>query len=114
MLLQSFQGTIRVFPDWPTGTAAKFANLRAYGGFLVASETSAGNVAYVTITSEMSNTFTLSNPWGQGQVAVYRNGASAPLLVGGILKLQTCPGEVVVLAPVGTSYASVVTLMNAQ
>ncbi len=114
MLLQSFQGTIRVFPDWPSASNAQFANLRAYGGFLVASQMSGGAVPYVAITSEMGNSFTLANPWGQGQVAVYLNAKSAPAMSGSTLSLQTCPGEIVILAPSGTSYASIVNLMNAQ
>ena len=114
MLLQSFQGTIRVFANWPPGSDAKFASLRAYGGFLVASQMTMGSVPYVAVTSEMGNAFTLSNPWPQGQVAVYRNGTSMPAVSGTALTLQTCPGDVVVLAPSGTSYASVVALMNAQ
>jgi len=114
MMLQSFQGILRVFPNWPSGSDAKFANLRSYGGFLVASRTTMGTVPYVAVTSEMGNAFTFANPWGAGQVAVYRNGTSAAAMSGSTLTLQTCPGEIVVLAPNGTSYASVVALMNAQ
>jgi hypothetical protein len=112
MLLQSFQGTIRVFPDWPSSDNARFANLRAYGGFLVASGLASGSVEYVAVTSEMGNSFTLTNPWGQAQVAVYRNGKSAPALSGSTLTVSTCPGDVIILAPSGTSYSSIVTLMS--
>jgi alpha-L-fucosidase 2 len=114
MLLQSFQGTIRVFPDWPSGTDAKFANLRAYGGFLVASQTSNNAAQYVAITSQMGGPFTLVNPWGQAEVAVYENGASAPSMSGVNITVQTNACDVIVLAPGGTSYASVVAQMNAQ
>jgi hypothetical protein len=113
MLVQSFQGVIRVFPDWPSGTDAKFANLAAYGGFLVASERSQGAIPYVTITSQNGGTLTVANPWPQGQLAVYRNGSSAPAPSGNTLTMQTAPCDVIVLAPAGTSYASVVGLMNA-
>jgi hypothetical protein len=112
MLVQSFQGTIRVFADWPSASNAKFAGLRAYGGFLVASQMTSGTVPYVAITSEMGGSFTVMNPWAQGQVAVYRNGQDAPSLSGSALTVQTCPGEVVILAPSGTSYASVISLLN--
>ena len=113
MLLQSFQGVIRVFADWPSMSDAKFAGLRVYGGFLVASRMTSGTVPYVMITSEMGGTFTLASPWGQGQLAVYRNGQNAPSRSGSTLTVQTCPGDVVVLAPSGTSYDSVVALANA-
>ena len=62
----------------------------------------------------MGGAFTLVNPWGEGQVAVYRNGTSAPAPSGSPLTFQTCPGEIIILAPSGSSYASVVNLMNAQ
>jgi hypothetical protein len=115
MLVQSFQGVIRVFPNWPSGSDAKFANLRAYGGFLVAAEKSNGMVQYVAITSEQGKTFTLANPWGQAPLAVYRSGASVPSVSGSTVMVPaTCPGDVIVLAPMGTSYASIVALMNAQ
>ena len=114
MLLQSFQGTIRVFPDWPSGTDAKFANLRAYGGFLVASQTSNNAVQYVAITSQIGGALTLVNPWGQAEVAVYENGASAPPMSGANITVQTNACDVIVLAPSGASYASVVAQMNAQ
>ena len=92
---------------------AKFANLGAYGGFLVASQMASGSVQYVTITSQMGGALTLANPWGTGQVAVYRNGESAPSVSGAAIMQQTSACDVIVLAPAGTSYASVVALMNA-
>jgi hypothetical protein len=104
MLVQSFQGAIRVFPDWPSGTDAKFANLAAYGGFLVASEMSQNAIPYVAITSQNGGTLTVANPWPQGQLVDNRNGSSAPALSGSMLTMQTSPCDVVVLAPAGTSY----------
>src|SRR5262249_50967951 len=38
MLLQSYQGVLRVFPNWPRNRDARFGQLRAYGAFLVTSE----------------------------------------------------------------------------
>jgi hypothetical protein len=38
MFVQSFQGKIRVFANWPSGTDAKFGDLLAYNNFLVSSE----------------------------------------------------------------------------
>jgi hypothetical protein len=113
MLLQSFQGTVRVFANWPSSSDARFANLRAYGGFLVASAMKSGAVEYVAVTSERGGAITLSNPWPTGATAVWRNGASEASLSGSTFTVPTCPGDVVVLAPGGTSYSSVVTRMNA-
>jgi len=38
MLLQSYEGLIRVFPNWLLNKDAGFKTLRAYGAFLVSSE----------------------------------------------------------------------------
>ncbi|HEX4404061.1 MAG TPA: hypothetical protein VH560_04485, partial [Polyangia bacterium] len=54
MLLQSFQGKLRVFADWPNAgsTDARFGDLRASGAFLVSSALKGGVVQYVRIVSE--------------------------------------------------------------
>ena len=44
MLLQSYQGVLRLFPDWPKDRDARFGQLRAYGAFLVSSELTGGAV----------------------------------------------------------------------
>lgn len=117
MLLQSFQGVIRVFADWPKAADARFGNLRAYGGFLVASGTLNGAVQYVAVTSERGGAFTLANPWSasaQASLAVYRNGTTAPAISGAMITEQTCAGDVFVFAPAGTSYATVLAEMNGK
>ncbi|HEY2899134.1 MAG TPA: hypothetical protein VGL59_01065 [Polyangia bacterium] len=108
MLLQSFQGKLRVFADWPTSSDARFGNLRAWGGFLVASRLKGGTVQYVRIASEQGQTATLKNPWAGKVARLYRNGVDAGTLSVPELTLPTAKGEVLTLAPDGTTYDQIV------
>lgn len=63
LLVQSVGGVIRIFPAWPKEQDAKFANLRAEGGFLVSAEQKAGKVARLEITSTAGGKLRLLNPW---------------------------------------------------
>lgn len=63
MLLQSRDGTIRVFPVWVKDKDASFQDLRALGAFLVSSEYKQGRVSYVEIKSEAGRLCQVENPW---------------------------------------------------
>jgi len=63
MLLQSYNGKIRVFPALPDGMSAKIADLRAVGAFLVSSEIDDGQVKYIAVKSEQGSACTVVNPW---------------------------------------------------
>jgi alpha-L-fucosidase 2 len=114
MMLQSFQGTLRVFANWPSDTDAKFGNLRAYGAFLVSSAVESNVVRYVRIVSENGGPFTLWNPWSSQSMVVYRNGLNVGILSGTSVTIQSCAKDSIFVAPEGTSYASIVALANAQ
>ena len=114
MMLQSFQGTLRIFPDWPMGSDAKFANLRAYGAFIVSSAIRSNVVQYVRVASESGGSFTLSNPWPSQSMEVYRNGVDAGAFSGTSETIQTCANDSILIAPKGTSYASILTMLNAH
>jgi hypothetical protein len=62
MLLQSHQGVVRVFPNWPADRPARFSTLRAEGGLLVSAEFD-GGVRQITLLAEVSGTWTVANPW---------------------------------------------------
>jgi hypothetical protein len=113
MMLQSFQSILRIFPNWPSGSNAKFANLRAYGAFLVSSAIQSNSVQYVRVVSENGGPFTLSNPWPSQPMVVYRNGVDAGVLSGTTVTIQTCANDSIFVAPAGTSYTSILTLVNA-
>lgn len=62
-LMQSYDGTIRLFPNWDKSSAARFSTLRARGGFLVSGEASGGNVVSVSLKSERGGKCRIVNPW---------------------------------------------------
>src|SRR6185369_9745759 len=77
MLLQSNQGVIRPFSNWPKSVPARFDNLRAYGAFLVSAEFKGGEVRYVSLLSEKGRPAVVRNPWPGQSVTVFRAGRAA-------------------------------------
>ncbi|WP_438493853.1 glycosyl hydrolase family 95 catalytic domain-containing protein [Streptomyces asiaticus] len=64
MLLQSTNGTIRLFPNYPAGQKAHFSRLRAQGGFLVTADYDGTNVSDVSLTADNAGgPVTVLNPW---------------------------------------------------
>lgn len=75
MLLQGYEGVIRVFPVWPKEKDAAFKTLRTHGAFLVSASCKAGNVEYVLIKSEQGRPCKIQNPWPGKTCAVnYKDG----------------------------------------
>jgi len=70
MLLQSYNGKIRVFPALPDGMSARFSDLRAVGAFLVSSEKDPDGVRYVGINSLKGGPCKIVNPWGKDKVQI--------------------------------------------
>lgn len=62
-LMQSYDGIVRLFPNWDTDVDASFSTLRARGAFLVSASLTAGKVDTITVHSEKGNTFSIHNPW---------------------------------------------------
>jgi alpha-L-fucosidase 2 len=112
MLLQSFESKLRVFPNWPAATEARFGDLRAYGALLVSSDVRKAGVSYVRIVSEKGRPCTLVNPWAGKTVRVYRNGVDAGTLTGANLAITTAEGEVIHLAPDGTTLQAILDAMK--
>ncbi len=93
MLCSVHQDVLRVFPAWPRERDARFANLRQFGAFLVASEIKAGEIPYVRITSERGRDCTVFNPWPGKSVSLVRNGSRSETLQGDRITFKTKPGE---------------------
>jgi hypothetical protein len=108
MLLQSFQGKVRVFADWPPAADARFGDLRAYGAFLVSSRLQGGVVQYVRIASERGGSVVLVNPWPGKMLRLYRNGTDSGALTGAEVTIPTTQGEILSIATDGTSFADIV------
>jgi hypothetical protein len=95
-MLQSFTGTIRLFPNTQGLGRACFRNLRAVGAFLLSASYDGKAVSQVTLFSEKGATAKLANPWPKAPLKVTRAKDSQPVRVslkGGIAQFPTQAGE---------------------
>ena len=100
MLLQSYDGVIRIFPNWVKEKDAGFTTLRAMGAFLISSSLKQGKVEYVNVFSEKGRPCTFENPWGDAKVLLERNGQKSETLTGKLIKFETKINEKIVLRPI--------------
>jgi hypothetical protein len=96
-LMQSYNGMIRLFPNWDKKNDATFSTLRAVGAFLVSCKLSEGNILYLHILSEKGRLCKLKNPWGNASVQLLRNGKPAEVLSGEWLTFKTSVNEMIEL-----------------
>ena len=103
LLMQSVGNVIRVFPAWPKDTAAKFARLRALGGFLVSAELKGGVIGPVTVRSTAGGAAKLVSPWSAIQVK-FQDGTTQPLTPDslGIVQVATTSGNTYMFQQPGT------------
>ncbi len=97
-LMQSYNGTIRLFPNWPMEKSAAFHSMRAVGAFLVSASCSNGRVDQVEIKSEVGGTLRLQTPWEGGASVIRANGKQT--LTDRYIELPMTPGEMIQLRPV--------------
>jgi hypothetical protein len=90
-MLQSYNGTIRLFPNWPENKEAEFQTLRAAGGFLVSCKYKDGIVEKLFIESEKGGAVRLYNPWPDN-VEVLLNG-EVFVRESGVLEFETIEGQ---------------------
>jgi hypothetical protein len=93
MLMQSYEGIIRLFPSWPEGQDAAFENHRARGAFLVTSALKSGEVQYVNIYSEKGRLLSLRNPWKNKEIEVRKQNGNISVYRGERLEIFTKPGD---------------------
>ena len=70
MVLQSYEGKIRIFPDWDMDIDCSFENLRADGAFLVSASVSGGKIGVIKIESEKGRTLKLVNPFENAKIKI--------------------------------------------
>jgi len=71
MLLQSWDGIIRIFPAAPDRWKdITFKNFRTEGAFLVSAEMNNGVVGHIQITSEKGKSCTVLNPWKEKDLVI--------------------------------------------
>lgn len=63
MVLQSYEGVLRIFPNWDKSLDCRFENLRADGAFLVTAQMQSGKITELEILSEQNGKLTLENPF---------------------------------------------------
>ncbi|MBN2327352.1 MAG: hypothetical protein JXR73_09360 [Candidatus Omnitrophica bacterium] len=96
-LMQSYNGVIRLFPNWPEEKDARFYSLRAAGAFLVSAEYEGGAVQGIEIESEAGAPLRLINPWPQGARIVV--GQREAIATGEIMEQKTEAGETIRITP---------------
>jgi len=96
-LMQSYDGTIRLFPNWPLDRPAAFATLRAVGAFLVSASCANGEVGQVEILSEAGSPLRIVNPWKAGARVITATGET--IVRDGLIELPTTAGETIRLLP---------------
>lgn len=98
MLLQSYSGTIRVFPaipeDWQE---AAFESMRAEGAFLVSARRSLGNTQRVDIQSEKGGVCLLENPFPEGSFLVAEGDTAKVSTKDSQILIDMLPGETISL-----------------
>jgi len=65
-LVQSYNGKIRLFPNWPADQTAVFHQLRCVGAFLLSAEYQGGQVTWIKTYSEKGGEIIFYTPWPQG------------------------------------------------
>lgn len=96
-LMQSYNGQVRLFPNWPADKAAEFFSLRAVGGFLVSAVFAEGGVRKVEILSEAGSPLRLVSPWNDGATCTSVEGTRR--VCGKLIELTTEPGELMEFLP---------------
>jgi hypothetical protein len=95
-LMQSYDGTVSLFPNWPKDRPAAFHTLRAAGAFLVSASCAGGKVDEVEIVSEAGSKLRVALPW-KGARVVRATGTQD--FGDEVLELATSKGETIRLLP---------------
>jgi alpha-L-fucosidase 2 len=96
-LMQSYDGTIRFFPNWPPDKDAEFHNLRAAGAFLVSASLKNGKVDEIEIISEAGGLLRVILPWEKGATIKNNNGTRS--IKSAMVEINTEKGESILFEP---------------
>ncbi len=99
MLLQSYQGNIRVFANWPKTEDASFGDLLACGDFEVSSALHGGKVMFVQVTSKRGGDARVVNPWPNEKVRLIKLHGGSREVKGAILNVILRKNEEIMLQP---------------
>jgi hypothetical protein len=102
MLLQSYDGVIRVAPACPPDWDARFSGFLAVGAFEVDAEVTHGSVRSLRVKSLQGKPCCVYNPWPGQTVAVTCAGKPVDVQETiGVLSFETQPGSDYEVKPVG-------------
>jgi hypothetical protein len=96
-MMQSYDGTIRLFPNWPLDKDAEFHNLRAAGAFLVNATLKNGKVNEIKVTSEVGGVLKMILPINQEFTVKGRTGKTK--LQGSTFEINMSKGESLIFEP---------------
>ena len=99
MLLQSFDGVIRICPALPAGWDATF-KLLARGGFLVTARAERGKVRCAWVHAQRDGTAVIANPFNR-EATVRMDGRVVLASPDPVLRFETQTGRTYVLCPAG-------------
>ncbi|HDZ22196.1 hypothetical protein LCGC14_0489890 [marine sediment metagenome] len=101
MMMQSWDGRIRIFPSWPSQIDGEFTTLRAEGAFLVSASRKDGKIQPFTIHSEAGAPCHVVDPWDSGLKITDPDGKDIPTRegLGGSICFDTDPGKTYTLQP---------------
>ncbi len=92
-LMQSYDGVIRFFPNWPRQSDACFSTLRACGAFLVSASVRNDAVCDIRILSERGGKCEFVNPWKDSKVRIMeKSGKKIGVLQGEHIAFNTKEG----------------------
>jgi len=95
-LMQSYNGTIRLFPNWSMGKDVEFNNLRAAGAFLVSASLKDGQVSEIEIYSEAGAPLKIILPWENGTMI---NAQGQTKQISKEIEISTKKGERIIFKP---------------
>lgn len=102
MLLQSYSGTIRVFPAVPADWEGTF-RLHAVGRFIVSAARQAGRARYVVVESQGGEPCRLASPWADHAAVLYCHAEVGwrrlADLAGEVLSFETESGQIYLVLP---------------
>lgn len=96
-LMQSYDGTIRLFPNWQMDKDAEFHNLRATGAFLVSAALKKGKVNEIKVTSEVGGVLKIILPWKNG--GTVSTGKGRKVFSSPIIEMLTIKDETIIFQP---------------
>jgi len=96
-MMQSYDRTIRFFPNWPMEKDAEFHHLRAAGAFLVSASLKNTKVNEIEIISEAGGLLKVILPWSNGGTIKTNKGVQT--IKSAIAEINTEKGETILLKP---------------